>query len=690
MRQQAIPAMQPILNAFPVPNGLDYGTSTSPNLAQFIAPFSLPSTINATSVRLDHTISSKLSVFFRYGGTPSSTENRTYFARTAVEINAQTFTLGLTDQITNKLGNEFRLGYDRSDSTEVGTLDSFGGATPINLATALGMGSGQRSLPALYFSISGIGTSDMAVYDSANLGRQWNLVDTLSLIQGRHTIKLGLDFRHIKSPLEPAAVSPFAEFVSAKSIPTGVPDYPIITNTTPATPLFNQMSLFAQDEWRVRARLGLSFGLRWELNPPPTGQNGLDAYTTLGNINNPASVTLAPRGTPLWKTTYFNFAPRLGVAWTPHDNSGSETIVRAGGGVFFDSADELGARGFEEFGFSATSIEYGAQIPFTQAQLTVPISTSAPYTSGTIYAFPSHLQLPYTLQWSTSVQQALGKSQAFTVSYIGSAGRRLLGQEDLSLAKLNPDFGTVYYAPGGITSNYQALQVQFRRSVMRGLQALASYSWSHTIDVGSTATELPLVRGNSDFDVRSNFQGGGSWDLPSVKGNSLSRALFDDWGADIRVNIRSAFPIPLTGSSITDTSTGSVYGGGLNLVPDQPLYLYGAQYPGGKAVNKAAFSTPAKGTPGNAPRNFVRGFGANQENVALRREFKIRETIALQFRAEAFNILNHPNFGYVDPAYTDATFGQATKMLNSSLATMASQYQQGGARSMQFALKLTF
>ena len=86
----------------------------------------------------------------------------------------------------------------------------------------------------------------------------------------------------------------------------------------------------------------------------------------------------------------------------------------------------------------------------------------------------------------------------------------------------------------------------------------------------------------------------------------------------------------------------------------------------------------------------MRGFGANQLNVSARRDFHLYGKAKMQFRMDVFNLLNHPNFGYIDPSYTDATFGQATMMLNSSLGTVASQYQQGGARSMQFALKLQF
>jgi hypothetical protein len=128
----------------------------------------------------------------------------------------------------------------------------------------------------------------------------------------------------------------------------------------------------------------------------------------------------------------------------------------------------------------------------------------------------------------------------------------------------------------------------------------------------------------------------------------------------------------------------------VDVVSGQPIYLYGSKYPGGKAINPQAFLLPPVGDLGDAPRNFVRGFGAIQANLAARRQFKISDDVALHFRAEAFNVTNHPNFGYVDSMLGDPTFGQATMMLNRSLGTMASQYQQGGPRSMQFALRLSF
>ncbi len=689
MRQQATSAMQPILNAFPLPNGVDYGSAADPSLAQFIEPFSLPSAIDSTSIRVDQIVSPKLSLFFRFGDTPSHTVSRQYFARDTIKSNATTYTLGATSQLSSAITDEFRLGYAHSDSSDIGILDNFGGATPTNLIADLGGNSSATSLSQLILYYPAIGESYMAPYYGMNLSRQWNLVDTLNLSLGHHDLKIGIDYRHIKSPIVPPSLVPILEFLGPQTTLSGTPDFAEIFSHKSATPLFNETALFVQDEWKLRPRLTVSMGLRWEVDPPPTGEHGDDAYTLRGSVNVPASLTLAPRGTPLWKTNWYNFAPRLGIAWTPNVQPGRETVVRAGGGVFFDTANEIAALGYDNFGFSANQTYSGIPIPYTASDFNIPITTTPPYT-GTIIAYPPHLQAPYTLEWNTSIQQALGKNQAFTISYVGSNGRRLIGLQELSLASLNPNFGIVEYFSGGITSNYQSLQTQFQRTVARGIQALVSYTWSHSIDFGSNFNELPLQRGNSDFDVRNNLQGGISWDLPIIHSAKLTNILLDGWGLDARLNVRSAFPVTLAGNEIVDPATGSLSFGELNRVAGQPTYVYGNQYPGGKAINPAAFSLPATGISGNAPRNFVRGFGATQLNLAARREFPLHKSVGLQFRAEAFNILNHPNFGYVDPNYTDLLFGQATETLNSSLGTMASQYQQGGPRSMQFALKLHF
>ena len=122
----------------------------------------------------------------------------------------------------------------------------------------------------------------------------------------------------------------------------------------------------------------------------------------------------------------------------------------------------------------------------------------------------------------------------------------------------------------------------------------------------------------------------------------------------------------------------------------EPSTLGGRIFNGGQGAANPAFSLPDGKAQENAPRNFVRGFDAVQANVALRREMPIYDRIAVQLQAESFNVLNHPNFGYVDPSLSDALFGQSTKMLNQSFGATGSLYQQGGPRSVQFSLKFLF
>ena len=685
LRQEAPAALRPIVDAFPLPsaNGIDY----SNGFAQFIEPYSLPSQINSTIARVDYNVTPKLSLFFRLGDTPSYTNGRVLSVVNKISSNNQNYTFGATAQLSNKASNELRIGYASSDSSRGSTQDAFGGAQPVSLRQSFGLGGYSNSAPDFFVELGGLGNTSLETVTGKTQSRQWNIVDSVSTELGKHHIKAGIDYLRIKSPLTPFSPNIEAIYESENSILTNSADTLIVDKRAAATPIFNEFAAFVQDQWSVTSRLSLSFGLRWEVDPPPTEQHGNDAYTTLGNIDNPSSLSLAPQGTPLWKTGWDNFAPRVGIAWTANDTPGRETVLRTGGGVFFDTANELATQGYGAVGFFADTFSSTAPLPITPDQLTFPLGAVPPY--GAVYAFPSHLQLPYTLEWNASLEQALGKSQAMTISYVGSNGRRLIQEQELLTP--NPNFPVLLYVPTGVTSNYQALQVQFQKSMAHGFHALASYTWSHSIDFGSNASALPLTRGNSDFDVRQNFQTGASWDLPVHSNTRLTNSIISGWGLDGRLIIRSAFPITLEGNEIIDPATGNLIVGNVDLVANEPIYLFGSKYPGGKAVNPAAFAYPSDpNSAGDAPRNSVRGFGETQINLAARRDFKLRESLHLQFRAETFNLLNHPNFGYVDPLLGDATFGQATRLLNQSLGTVASQYQQGGPRSMQFALKLQF
>jgi hypothetical protein len=270
------------------------------------------------------------------------------------------------------------------------------------------------------------------------------------------------------------------------------------------------------------------------------------------------------------------------------------------------------------------------------------------------------------------------------------------------------------------SSDYNALQLQFQRRLSRGLQALASYSWSHSIDTasagsvasGSNALSLnsKVNRGPSDFDIRNASSIALTYDVPAPPGNAFAKAILRGWSTENIIQARSAPPVEVFYGSSALLSNGFVTNARPDVVAGQQLYLYGSQYPGGKVFNPAAFTSPPLDPetglpvrPGNLPRNALRGFGLTQWDFAVHREFLLRESFKLQFRAEMFNVLNHPNFGQPvgdlgSPSAINPQFGQSIQTLGQSLAgsfglgsgAFDPLYQVGGPRSIQLALKLLF
>jgi len=686
-----------VLKAFPVANGLD----DAPNgIGQFIGTWSNPSSLDSTSVRFDHAVNNKWRLFFRFGNVDSSSAARgtsagfsTPSVNTISAYTLRTYTAGASSALTSRLSNELRLNYTSNAAAKSILLDAFGGSTPVDLPTLAGLVSSAQ--PNLFLIYGGYNIGLLSGRESG-VQKQWNVVDTMSLSFGRHQLKVGIDYRRL-APVE-APPNPQVSWLYFSSIAVKTDSASTLANAfATGYPLYKNFSAFAQDELRVSQRLVLSLGLRWEVNPAPGVTQGLMPYTLQGS--GPSTWTLAPQGTPLWKTTWYNFAPRLGVAYVLHNASGRETVVRGGGGVFFDTGQQL-SFGMTAVGFNAVSSTSGS----FSSPVAIPIlQNPPPPSSSSIEAAYPHLQLPYTLQWNGSIEQAVGKTQAFTVSYVGAHAARLLKRTRFSVPALTPN--TVFLVQNGLTSDYDALQVQFRRRLSRGLTALASYTWSHCIDYGSANNSFGYQRGNCDFDVRHNLSAAFSYDLPNLGGNGFVKVVLHHWGLDSRFTARSSFPVTLDGRTIADPSTREFFHGGLNLVPGQPIYLYGSNCdsilqglgnlqlgqgcPGGRAINPLAFSNVSSAL-GSAPRNFARGFGAWQMNMAVRREFPIGERLRLQFRAEAFNIFNHPNFGSINSSFGNKLFGQATATFASSRGILNPLYQAGSPRSMQFALKLLF
>ena len=707
-RQQAPASMQPYLNAFPVQNGPELGGG----LAQFNASYSNPSTLNAYSIRIDHVVNSKIRLFGRYDYSPSSIDQRgPYFGVGTVlsgtelsSFSLQTLTAGLTETINPAVSNDVRANYSNERVNTSYALDKFSGAVPLPDSLLFPSGySSTNGLFALY--IGGAGQYEKGK-QATDEQRQVNLVDNLSVTMGGHQLKFGVDYRWLAPFSNLYTYRQYVEFSGMTASPGGALSGTASLADAQATQsdslLSKNLSFYGQDTWKITPRLAITYGLRWDINPPLKGTNLANDPFTVEGLNNPATMTLAPRGTPLYKTTYGNVAPRLGLAYQLSTGSNWDTVLRGGFGVFYDlGSGSLGGVSVY-FPYSASNIVSNVTFPLSAQNAAPPPITTSPPVSAILVADPQ-LKLPRTYQWNVAIEQSLGRSQSLSVTYIGALGRDLL--RATNLLNPNPNFQFVNVTTNSATSDYQALQVKFQRRLSRGLQALASYTFSHSIDNGSTDAAFTYLdtpasianpnidRGDSDFDIRHSFTTGVTYDLPSPESNKIAHAALGGWSVDSFIFARTAPPV--------DVVSGLVFADGIALYPRPnvntgvPLVLHGSQYPGGKAFNPAAFAAPPAGQQGDFGRNVLRGFGAWQADVALQRQFHLTEKFGLRFRAEFFNIFNHPNFGSPDNTLGDPLFGLSTQTLASSLAGADNAgfnplYQVGGPRSIQLALKLLF
>jgi hypothetical protein len=436
-------------------------------------------------------------------------------------------------------------------------------------------------------------------------------------------------------------------------------------------------------------------------------------------------------GTAPYGTRWGNVAPRIGIAWQLSQNPSRATVLRAGFGTFYDAGG--GAAAGLGSPYSPTAYTKGLQFPVPFADtsaITAPavqtdIGLSSPYTTPAFGAEPG-LRLPFTYQFNVALQQAIGRQQAFTLSYVGAVGKDLIGAVTLFpitvgniSIPVSPIFHSNMIVYGNFaTSDYNALQVQFQRHFYKGLGATASYTWSHSIDDASEfnagneggAGNFPLFvnRGSSDFDVRRTFTASMGYEVPTPFKTGLAKGIFSHWSVDPIYHFQTALPVNIL--------AGTNYDGNIliierpNLILGVPIYVYGAQCaaqnggntcPGGWGFNNAAQGAPLGATAteasaagcqpgtvvgafckppgitatggfdvqGTLGRNALRGFPLQQFDLGIRREFTVNDRFRLRFEADGFNIFNHPTFSSPQNNITLPRFGIASSMLNSSFGT---------------------
>jgi Ca-activated chloride channel family protein len=659
-RASAVAEMQPFLNAFPLPTG----AARPDGFAEYAATFANRARHDAGSIRAD-VIRDRSSFSGKYTFAESEADERGaggFSLNTTGRIRsfAQTVTGSLSQTLSPTKILELRANYSRLRVAGSYALDEFGGAV---VPEELLPGS------AFNFDLNARGANLIAGDEVANVQRQFNANGSLNVVSGDHNYIFGGDYRRMSPSLGMRTVEQGVLFNGVDQALTGIAARAtLFTREAAQNPVFNNLSLYAQDEWRTTSRLTLNYGLRWELNPPPSNDGTQPVER-------------------LWQTTYLNLAPRFGFAYQFFGDNDPKFVVRGGVGVHYDLGNERAGDVFVD------------SIPFVNG------------VGSPLLTFDPHLKLPYALNWNFSIERQLGDDQLISASYVGAAGRRLLHTQTLLDESAAFPFRRLTMNEG--RSDYRALQVEFNRRYSDGLTSVVSYTWARSLDnvsedsarnVLMTSADAELDRGPSDFDTRHQFKGFVSYELPALLSSGWGNRIFRNWSTDSIFKLRSAKPVNVV--YMIPTSFGAAYFRP-DVIAGQPLYLFDASVAGGRRINPTAFITPPDGDQGNLSRNSIRGFPLYQIDLALRRRFNFTESLSIQLQADAFNLFNHPNFEdplgrdriigstFVPGVFTpNSTFGQSTSLYGQNLSTGAgafgSFYNSGGPRALRFSVKLIF
>jgi hypothetical protein len=707
VRRVAKATLQPYLRAFPVPNGAELGNGA----AQFLSVYSMPSSTDASSLRLDRTINSHVSAFLRYSYTPSTNNSRGGMGSSSNSVQdfkstSQALTAAMTFITRDDFVNDLRINVSRTTFRMNSTMDTFGGAVVLP-DTTLFPTDIDSSTGSYSFNVMGVGGFSKG-QTSNNTQNQANFVFTQSVSDGGHQYRTGIDVRILMPGYHYKPYSANVSFDGMNGTNGGLlsgtaTNAVVRSNVTDRYPLYKNFAFYIQDNWKKTSRLTLTYGFRWDVNPAVSARKG-DALLALDSSFNLTS------SNKLYSTSWFNIAPRFGVAYQLRGSGDHVTLLRSGVGVFYDTGYGSSANAFDSPPYVNSIITNLPVFPLIATVKAVPaMPPTKPY--GMVMGADPNLKSPLVYQWNAILERWFGSGQSLSVGYVGTAGRRLLRQENAG-SFYSTDYSMLQITTNGAQSNYNGLQVQYRRTLSKRLQAQVAYTYSHSTDSSSNdmggggfALVLGNANGSSDYDIRHNLNATASLRLWTPKPAPL-RWLLGYWFLDGVATYRTALPFDVNGSltkaansdstSVTGSSSSYFFA---NVRPDltgAPIWITDEHAPGGRRLNRAAFSTPLTGEQGNLGRNVLRGFNAFQTDLAVRRQFPIGDRYNLEFRLDAFNATNHPNFANPSSQqganFESPFFGVATQMLYSGAGGGGANPSQtsGGPRSVQFSLRFQF
>ncbi|HQU82079.1 MAG TPA: TonB-dependent receptor [Pyrinomonadaceae bacterium] len=565
-------------------------------------------------------------------------------------------------------------------------------------------GAGDTSIPRfdllfVDFRINPIGPAQFEQYRT---GKVYQFLDTFSTIRGNHSLKAGVDVRLNRRAAE-SITQDTLTFFSTNDFRTNAP-FVIARGGNPELNYANEnFSFFVNDDWKAHPRLSLNLGLRYEVSTVSREKDGL-----LQNFDL-ATLSYTPVGQKIHNADKNNFGPRVGFSFDVFGNQ--KTVLRGGYGIFYNR--ELPA----SFGSPQAN-----SFPQVQTDLfDYFFCTSPPPTfqypvdprvfacgQAAAFAIERDLKTAMAQHWSLNVQHNLGFG-TLSVGYVGNHVTHLLTDGVISPRNINranavsgarpltERFGDIFVVGGYPQSNYNSMQVNFKRNLSKGFRFNANYTWSHAIDdvVGffkdyQDPNNTRAERASSDQDVRHNFTFDAGYDIPFKNWfENAPNWLANGWQLNTIIQARSGLPV-------TVNQTGGIFGGFSgrpNIVPGVDPYCSNYNVPNCQ-FNAAAFQVVPAGVYGNAGRNILRGPRFVQADSSLFKNTRLSERTSLQLRLEVFNLFNFAN--YADPSGglvcggsvgACGAFGTSTSTVGNQLGGLLGF---GGPRQIQLSARFNF
>jgi hypothetical protein len=706
----------PIMNGFPQagPNAIVTPTA-DPNIDLLTCACTQVVSESSFMLRLDQHFTAKTTGFMRFNHDRSANTQPLSASATDPQqkvSNPINGALGFMHVFSSGLLNEAHAGFNRSTSNQYNHSSS-------GIVYQIVVSGGSPGFVEQNYD-----------YISVYVGNSYSINDTTTWVHGRNTVKAGMEFRYIQMNQEYGEHGKLT-FSSIENLADNVVKKASLTGSLPVNGLRkNHYYFFAQDELRWRPNLTLNLGLRYSIFNLFNEENG--------KANPFDFETCGPQGfcgvgASFGNQNYGDVDPRVAFAWTPR--SDGRTVVRGGFGMYHEDGQlddqNLPAKNeVPSYAANATSknpLTYTGTNPSNcPGPVAVTTTGECGFGAGTISpnAEQRTRKDSYVEQWSLSLQRELPANIVGTMAYLGSHGVHLLETNVVNLYQ-PPDYTTLEYPDfspaigwrGSVgMSSYNGLSVGMRRPFSNGLLVAANYTWSHEIDNGSNGSgdgdnvnpQNPLClscdRASGAWDATHVVNGNAVYQLPFGAGKprlnqrGVVNSIAGNWQLTTSALARTGFPVNVLMPSSYNAASGASGTVRPDLVPGVPLTP-----PGGKSVaqwiNPTAFAYPAGAVGyGTAPRNLFRGPGTWQIDLGTAKEIPLWERAHLEFRAEFYNVFNHPQLGQPNatcnitassPVGCRSGFANITTTVNLNVSPVT-PVGSGTPREMQFALRLEF